>query len=175
MVWGMFSPELMFYATAVFESIQEKRRTGGNRDLSMLRFKGLARAAVSTPHQYDNHQGPSLISVVLLCVLRCSRYFMGLIQLLLPKSLQERYTNYLHFPGMHSYLGGSAHASSCVPWPSDGMSQTTVATFLLRFPPALGKGKCKQLLGTWPHKTFMTKQKFKTISYAETKVQSHLK
>ena len=41
---------------------------------------------------------------------------------------------------MHSYLGGGAHASSCVPWPSDGMSQTTVATFLLRFPPALGKG-----------------------------------
>ena len=41
---------------------------------------------------------------------------------------------------MHSYLGGGAYASGCVPWPSDGMSQTTVAAFLLRFPPALGKG-----------------------------------
>lgn len=45
MVWGAFFLELVFYATEVLENTQGDRRTGSEKDLQVLIFRGLAGAA----------------------------------------------------------------------------------------------------------------------------------
>lgn len=48
MVWGAFFLELVFYATEVLENTQGERRTGSEKDLQVLIFRGLVGAAAFT-------------------------------------------------------------------------------------------------------------------------------